>query len=84
MHVEVEEVSVEDKWENFRTDYLFGEDGCVPLRMCWHGTIMKGIALKDSKNKLCSLCNDKITWDHYYKCKFTYIKINGYKIMGKY
>ncbi len=30
--------------------------------------VMKPIALKDSKNKTCNLCNCIITWDHYYKC----------------
>eukprot|EP01083_Nonionella_stella_P249424 862491_1 len=55
------------KWKSFKGDLLFGEAE-VPLRMCWHGTIMQPEPNPLSDPRVCHCCEETIYWDQYYHC----------------
>ena len=56
-----------EKWIEPK-DYLIGEEGVVPVRMCWHGQHMHPEKNPDVP-KECALCDEDIGFDHYYCCR---------------
>eukprot|EP01083_Nonionella_stella_P255889 877686_1 len=56
------------KWKSFKTQLQFGEDGDMPLRMCWHGSLMQPEANPLSNPRDCHICEKTISWDLYYHC----------------